>query len=119
MKNLINTFAILALVPAVYAADMKQMEGMHMDHKGMKDMPTQQKQAAKTVSATGTVKKVNADKGTLTIAHSPVPELKWPAMVMPFEANLEQITQVKEGDEIAFTFTSAVMSFRITSLERK
>ncbi len=119
MKKLISTLAILALAPAAYAAEMKHMEGMPMDHKGMKNMPMQQEQAAQTASATGTVKKVNADKGTVTIAHGPVPELKWPAMVMPFEATPEQIAQIDEGDNIAFTFASDGNKYRIESIEKR
>lgn len=119
MKTLITTLATLALVPAAYAAEMNHMDNMPMDHQGMKNMPMQQEQVAQTASATGTVKKVNAEQGTLTIAHGPVPELQWPAMVMPFEASAEQIGQVKEGDEIAFDFTAEGMKYRITSLEKR
>lgn len=119
MKNLISTFAILALVPAAYAADMKQMEGMHMDHKGMKDMPKHQHQAAQTASATGTVKSVNAEKGTITISHGPVTELNWPAMVMGFAATPELIAQIDAGDDIAFTFVSKDNKYRIESIEKR
>jgi len=119
MKNLISTFAILALVPAAYADEMKHMEGMPMDHKSMKDMPKHQQQAAQTASATGTVKSVNVEKGTITISHGPVTELNWPAMVMGFAATPDQVAQVKEGDKVAFTFTSVGMNSRITSLDKQ
>jgi Cu/Ag efflux protein CusF len=35
--------------------------------------------------ASGVVKKVDASKGTATIAHGPVKELSWPAMTMAFK----------------------------------
>ncbi|WP_217476672.1 copper-binding protein [Stutzerimonas stutzeri] len=119
MKRLISTVAVLALVPAAYAAETNHMEGMPMDHKGMNDMPMQHDPAAQTASATGTVKKIDPDKGTLTIAHGPVPELKWPAMVMGFAATPAQIAQVNEGDQVTFTFTSEGMRARITSIEKQ
>ena len=35
-------------------------------------------------AASGVVKKVDAASGKVTIAHGPVPSLKWPAMTMGF-----------------------------------
>ena len=119
MKILLSTLASLALVPAAYAADMQQMDGMHGDHKNMENMPKEQQQAAQTATATGTVKKVDQDKGTITIAHGPVPKLQWPAMVMPFQASAEQIKQVKAGDEVEFTFTSSGMKSELTAISKR
>lgn len=117
MKTLLTTLATLALVPAAHAAEMSHSGSMPMDHQGMDHGTMQHEQAAQSASATGTVKKIDAAKSTLTIAHGPVPALKWPAMLMPFEASAEQIGQVKEGDQIRFSFTAEGMKYRITSLE--
>jgi len=63
-----------------------------------------QEQTTQTAGAAGTVRKSNADKGILAIAHGPVPALQWLAMVMPSLTSAEQIAQVREGDEIRFEF---------------
>ena len=108
MNILISTLASLALIPLAHAA-----EPQPRDHGAM-----HQAQPASAASASGTVRKVDAARGMLTIAHGPVPELGWPAMVMPFEASAELIGQVQAGDRIRFGFTSDGMKYRITSLER-
>lgn len=119
MKTLISTLIALAVVPAAFAAEMKPMQGMPMDHQGMDHGSMHQEQTAMAASATGTVKKVSADKGTLTIAHGPVAELQWPAMIMPFQATPEQIASVQAGDKIQFTFVGEGMKHRIVSLEKQ
>lgn len=108
MNILISTLASLALIPLAHAA-----EPQPRDHGAM-----HQAQPASAASATGTVRKVDPARGILTIAHGPVPELGWPAMVMPFEARAELIGQVQAGDRIRFSFISDGMKYRITSLER-
>ena len=114
MNKLIMTFAACTLLPAVQAAEMPAM-----DHSAMGHETAAQQHAAQTASATGSVRKINAEKGTLTIAHGPVPALQWPAMVMPFAASAEQISQVRESDEIRFDFVAEGMKYRITSLKKR
>lgn len=70
-------------IPAMSHAqsgDMKGMDGMKMNEKPMamgdKGLPTHK--------ATGVVKGADRNKGTVTLAHEPVPTLKWPAMTMSF-----------------------------------
>ena len=106
MNILIRILASLALIPVAHAAEPQPMASAAMH------------QAQPAASASGTVRKVDAARGMLTIAHGPVPELGWPAMVMPFEASAELIGQVQAGDRIRFGFTSDGMKYRITSLER-
>lgn len=123
MKTTLSILAALALVPAAYAAEQKQMEGMPMDHKNMKDMnmkdmPMEHKADAKIAKATGTVKKIDSGKGTVTIAHGPVAALGWPSMTMGFKAEPEQLKDLKEGDEVEFEFTSKGMDSTITSIDK-
>ncbi len=96
------------------------MQGMDIkQHKSMGNMNMEQSDpAAKTAEATGTVRKVNKDRGIVTIAHGPVPELDWPAMTMGFKATPEQLDQFKEADEVGFEFTSQGMSSTITTIEQ-
>lgn len=118
MKTLISALVFLALTPAAYAADMP-MDGMQGAHKNMGNMPMEQQKAAQTATATGTVKKVDQDKGSITIAHDPVPQLQWPAMVMPFKASAEQMNSVKVGDEVEFSFTSSGMKAELETITRR
>jgi len=99
-----KTFAVASILIAlassnvVFAQDNKMSD---MDMKGMKDMDmksgiemknrnTESKSmsdsgtAGQVHKATGIVKSVEPQKGTITLAHGPVESLKWPAMTMGF-----------------------------------
>lgn len=91
----------------------KKMSSMCDNHMQHDNMPVQ------TISTSGTVKKIHAEKNMLTIAHEPVPELEWPAMTMGFKATPEQVQQVKEGDQIKFEFTSEGMNNSIVSISKQ
>lgn len=120
MTRLIPLFTALMLAPLVHATDMPHMNGsMNMPDTGMNHDSMPPQQAAKSASAEGTIKKIDTSKGTLTIAHGPVAELHWPAMIMPFEASPELISQVKVGDEIHFEFILKEKAYRITSLAKR
>jgi Cu(I)/Ag(I) efflux system protein CusF len=81
------SFVILGASAAVMAQS-SDMKGMDM--KGMDGMRTNEKPMAMgdkgqtTHKATGVVKGADRNKGTVTLAHQPVPTLKWPAMTMSF-----------------------------------
>jgi len=98
------TLATLFLVPVAYAADKEPMD---------------QKSAGQTATATGTVKKVNTESGTVTIAHGPVEALGWPSMTMGFKAKPNQLKTLKEGDQVEFEFSSKGMDSTITRIEKQ
>lgn len=79
----------------------------------------QQAQQARTASASGRVQKIEPDRGSITIAHGPVPALRWPAMVMPFKASAEQMQQVAVGDEVNFEFSSGAAAAELISIEQR
>jgi RND family efflux transporter MFP subunit len=55
--------------------------------------------------AEGTVKAIDANSGSLSIAHGPVETLKWPAMTMDFKAaNSALLAGLQPGTGIAFEF---------------
>ena len=55
--------------------------------------------------AEGTVEDVDAKSSMVTLAHGPVPSLKWPAMSMEFKvANSDLLKQLKPGAAVAFEF---------------
>lgn len=91
MKSIACTLLILACAPVMAAQPMA-------DHS------TPAINATATAQATGTVRKIDHDRGTVVLAHDPVPSLGWPAMVMPFKASAEQRAAVDVGDTVAFEF---------------
>lgn len=59
----------------------------------------------KTIHASGTVKSLAPNHESLRIFHDPIPELKWPAMNMPFEVIDHELTHPLEvGDRVNFEF---------------
>jgi Cu(I)/Ag(I) efflux system protein CusF len=91
MKTIAN-LSILAMLLSAGVAQAGQSgqsgDRQAMDMKGMHPSPERQAKAAPTPpgthKASGTVRAVDPDQGTVTLAHGPVPTLKWPAMTMRF-----------------------------------
>jgi Cu(I)/Ag(I) efflux system protein CusF len=65
---------------------------------------------------TGVVKGIDATMGTVTLAHEPVPALKWPAMVMPFKISPNLAKGLQVGQKVDVEFESQGMSATITSI---
>jgi Cu/Ag efflux protein CusF len=71
-----------------------------------------------THQAIGTVKSINAEKGTVSIAHGPVPALKWPPMTMSFSAQDARLLEsLKPGAKIEFEFVEQGPRYVITSIK--
>jgi Cu(I)/Ag(I) efflux system protein CusF len=86
-----------------FSAVAEDMPGMKMD--GMEGM--QMKQDAKqapVAKAEGTIKAINAEKHTVTIAHGAVPAVQWPPMTMAFSVTEDQLTGLTTGDRVSFSF---------------
>src|SRR5438046_9313019 len=82
MKRLIALSAVLALSVAMIPSSRAQGMG-GMDMKGM-DMGKDKKSEAQSHKGVGTVKKVDPAAGKVTIAHDPIPTMKWPDMTMTY-----------------------------------
>jgi Cu/Ag efflux protein CusF len=68
--------------------------------------------------ASGTVKSVDAGKGTVTIDHGPVSTLNWPAMSMRFKAqDKKALEALKPGQKIEFDFVRQGKDYMITRLK--
>ena len=104
----------LVLGQPVFAAEMPAMP---MDKMPMKKMQMEQSGAAATAQASGTVKSIDSQKGSVTIAHGPVPAVKWPAMTMGFKATPEQLAQVQVGQQVMFEFKSEGMQATLLSIK--
>jgi Cu(I)/Ag(I) efflux system protein CusF len=93
------------------------MPGMKMD--GMEGM--QMKQGAKqapVAKAEGTIKTINSEKHTVTIAHGAVPAVQWPAMTMAFSATEEQLAGLSAGDQVVFEFRSEGAKATVVSIKK-
>ena len=111
MKYILATILSFPLVQTAVAADMpdKSMAPMSME---------QQDSVASTAKASGTIKRIDTTKGTITLAHGPVPSLKWPPMTMGFAATPEQLQGLKVGDKVNFEFSSHGMTAGIVSIQK-
>jgi len=99
MKHSIALSLVLALSVAAPALSHAQSDGMKGMDVGKK--PVAAPQASHT--ATGVVKKVDAAKGTVTLAHDPVKSLNWPAMTMDFQVrDKASLSKLKPGQRIEF-----------------
>jgi Cu(I)/Ag(I) efflux system protein CusF len=84
----------------------------------MKGMPMGDKMSAKTHHAVGTVKKLDTQKGSVTIAHGAVKTLNWPAMTMTFgvkdKALLDKLAQ---GNKVEVDFVEDGSDYTIVTVK--
>jgi len=69
--------------------------------------------------AEGTIESMDPAGGTVTIAHGPIPTLKWPAATMEFQARREQLEGLKTGDRVRFSFQSEGDEAALVSIDRR
>ena len=100
--------------------DMPMADGQMADGQmpmGTGDMPMGEAEGMmQNATAEGTVTAIDAEAGTITIEQGPVPEIEWPAMTMPFDADEQQRNQVTVGDAISFEFRAGSGGSVITSI---
>jgi Cu(I)/Ag(I) efflux system protein CusF len=93
----------------------KPAEGAKMDHGVMSQSdkrPSQQHQAK------GTVKSVDKAKNTVTMAHGPVPSLKWPAMTMSFSVKDKSLLdRLAANKQVEFLFVQQGKEYVITEVK--
>ena len=116
MKRLVVLSSVLALcaamVPFVHA---QGMGGMEM--KGT-DTGKDKKSEVKTHKGTGTVKKVDSAGGKVTIAHGPIPTIKWPAMNMTFAVKDKALLgKLSQDKKVEFEFVQQGSDYVITSVK--
>ena len=72
----------------------------------------------KAHKGTGVVKSVDAQKGTVTLAHGPIKSLDWPSMTMRFSAKDKKMLEaIKPGDKVEFEFVQEGSKNAITSIK--
>lgn len=83
------------------------------------NMPMTQAGAVRAGSAQGTVTAIDAEAGTITLDHGPVPAMEWPAMTMAFDATPEVRDEVAVGDTVTFEFEASDAGNQITSISKQ
>lgn len=67
----------------------------------------------------GTVTAIDKTAGTITLAHGPIPEAKWPAMTMAFKAAPAITDAVKVGDKVDFDLTLTGNAGEVTAITKQ
>jgi len=116
MKRLIVLSAVLAL--SVAMIPLSRAQGMGgMDMKGM-DMGKDKKSEAKSHKGAGTVRKVDRAGGKVTIAHGPIPTMKWPAMNMTFTVKDKALLgKFSQDKKVEFEFVEQASDYVIKSVK--
>ena len=114
MKRLSEVLVVVALlVPATAVFAQSKMDDKGMD-MGTKPAAT----SASTHKTVGTVKKVDAKAGTVTLDHEPVITLKWPAMTMGFKVeDKSMIDKLAVGKKVEVEFKQVGKDYVITSVK--
>ena len=116
MKRLL--FAALIAFPLFANAQsgMKGMDMKDMDH--MKGMKPEAKADAKVHHGKGTVSKVDAKAGAVTINHEPVPTMNWSAMTMTFKVkDKAMLDQLAAGKKVDVEFVQEGKDYVITAVK--
>ncbi|HMG59723.1 MAG TPA: copper-binding protein, partial [Burkholderiales bacterium] len=116
MKRLIVLAAVLAL--SIAMIPLSRAQGMGgMDMKGM-NMGKDKKSEGKAHKGAGTVKKVDPAGGKVTIAHGPIPTMKWPAMSMTFTVKDKALLgKFSQDKKVEFEFVEQGSNYVITSVK--
>ena len=109
---IVSAAIVLSLAaPSVLRAQSDTMRPMNIK-------ASEAKAEVKTHKATGTVKKVDAAAGRVTLAHEPIPSLKWPAMTMGFGVKDKAlIGKLAPEKKIEFEFVQQGRDYVITSVK--
>ncbi len=109
-------FVAASLLSTTASAQMMDgMEGMDMGQQKNGAMPT-----TASYHAVGTVKKLDAAAGRVTIAHGPVPSLHWQAMTMTFTVqDRKLLDKLGDGKKVDFDFVQKDDDYIVTAVRQK
>ena len=115
MKKLCLPPVVFALLlPATASFAQQKMDDM----KGMDMGKTQAAASGSTHKAVGTVKKVDAKAGTVTLDHEPVQTLSWPAMTMGFKVtDKSMLDKLAEGKKVEIEFKKIEKDYVVTAVK--
>jgi Cu(I)/Ag(I) efflux system periplasmic protein CusF len=108
----------MSIIPLA-GAQSQGMGGMDMKDMDMKGMKKDGKNAAaKSHKGVGVIKDVDAENGTVSVAHEPIKSMEWPAMTMRFTAKDKKMLEgIKPGAKIEFEFVQQGSKYTITSIK--
>lgn len=110
-------------------SSMKMMMNCMQMHKGMKmdknmqmgqGMPMSQNMPCsnQTAQGTGTIKAIDAAKGTVTIEHQAIESIHWPAMTMTLKADPPGLLKnIKVGEKVNFILHPAGMNSTVIAMK--
>ena len=109
-----TTIALAAVLSAPAAFAQQKMDDM----KGM-DAPKKEAPGTQVAHhATGIVKKVDTQAGIVTLAHEPVPSMKWPAMTMGFQVQEKMLLgKLSVGQKVNFDFVQGPKGYVVTAVK--
>src|SRR3546814_15783284 len=67
----------------------------------------------------GTVTAIDKGAGTITLAHGPIPEAKWPAMTMAFKAAPAIAATAQVGEKVDFDLKLTGSAGEVTALTKQ
>jgi Cu/Ag efflux protein CusF len=83
-----------------------------------KDQKADKKAEGKAHKGAGTVKKVDPARGKVTLAHGPIPSLKWSAMTMTFTVKDKSLLgKLAQDKKVEFEFVQQGSDYVITSVK--
>ncbi|WP_047299972.1 copper-binding protein [Pseudomonas fluorescens] len=95
VASTVVTLSFSAMAEDMPAMKMDGMEGMQMK---------QESKQTPVANAEGTIKAIDPAKHTVTLAHGAVPAVQWPPMTMAFSVDEDQLSELKVGDRVSFSF---------------
>lgn len=122
MKTIATLSLVTVLSMSGIALAAQSGDNKGMDMKGMHSTMDRTAQAASrsaaTHKATATVTAVDLGQGTVTLAHGPVPTLKWPAMTMRFAVKDKSLfDQLSVGKKVDVELVQKGSEYMITSVK--
>ncbi len=113
MKRLVVLSYALAACVVVVPTSFAQSGGTEMSKE-----KSGGKSEVKVHRATGVVKKVDAAAGKVTIAHGPIPAIKWPAMTMTFSVkDGKALEKLAPERKVEFQFVQQGTDYVITKID--
>lgn len=88
-------------------AAMGEMGGMQAETSAIK------------AKSAGTITALDKIAGKVTLDHEPIPEAKWPAMTMGFDADPAALADLKVGDRVAFDVEIAGSSGKVAAIQKQ
>jgi len=115
MKKAALTSLVLALLlPAAMVMAQPKVDDMNRMDMAKKPAPG----VPMAHEVIGTVKKVDAKAGVVTLAHEPVKSMNWPAMTMDFKVKDKMLLdKLSIGKKVSFEFVQENKDYVITGMK--